>query len=141
VRNCGIVIVHAKGRANPETVASAERAVYTTASNQFRACSNNAMSLNRKDATISVTLPRVIGSYDSTTVYDAARVAVCTYYRQPSNCEPATIRGLDHIMYSLPFGTSDDIAGHNWAYASIGDTRKFSIYNGNYFIPSTIIHE
>jgi hypothetical protein len=140
-RNCGIVIVHAEDTWNPETVASVDNAVYVTASNQFRACSNNAMSLNRKDATISVTLPRELSEYNSYTVYDAARMAVCAYYRQPSNCEPATIRGLDHILYSLPFGTSDDVENNFWAYASIGGAKKSSIYNGGYFIPSTIIHE
>jgi hypothetical protein len=140
-RQCGIVIVHARDRANPATVASVEQATYITASNQFRACSNNAMSLNRKDATIFVTLPQGIGSYDANTVYEAARVAVCTYYRQPSNCEPATLRGLDHILYSIPYGTSDDTPGGSWAYAAVGDSRAFSIYNGNYFFPSTILHE
>jgi hypothetical protein len=138
---CGIVIVHTRDRANPETVSSVEMTTYVTASNQFRACSNNVMSLVRKDPTISVTLPGSIGSYDAETIYDAARMAVCSYYRQPSNCEPATVRGLDHILYSIPFGTSDDIQGGSWAYAAVGDERAFSIYNGNYFIPSTILHE
>ena len=140
-QGCGIVIVNTRDKSNKETTSSVERAVYTTASNQFRTCSNNAMSLRRKDATISVTLPRDLQSYNSQTVYDAARAAVCAYYGQHQTCEPATVRGLDHILYSIPFGTSDDQAGYNWAYASIGGKRRMSIYNGGYFSPSTITHE
>lgn len=109
----GIVIVHAKNQRNKLFVADAETMVYTKANKQFRDCSNGALELVKKDKTIEITLPNNIGFYKSTTIEDYLMEAVCTYgpYNYGKDCVITDERDLDHILFSLPYGVSDDSPG------------------------------
>lgn len=153
-QNCGIVIVSAPDALNPLSVEDAEYLLYGKANRQFHDCSNGALELVKKDDTVKITLPRKIGTFSSNNVDDMLFQLICEYYNYDSNCEISKERGLDHILFSLPYGISDD-DDTLWAYASAGDSRRFSVYGGgtsaNYvdgeifdsgsFVPSTIMHE
>jgi hypothetical protein len=141
-RGCGIVIVHGKNQPyEEELVADLEETLYGKSSQQFEACSKEALWFEEKDPVIEVELPLGLASYTRQTVYDAARKAVCLYYGKPATCEPATERDLDHILYVLPFGVQDDSPNSYWAYADVGGYRKHSVYGGGFFVSSTILHE
>lgn len=150
---CGLVIVHTPGAQNPVTVSDAEAMVYTHASNQFRDCSAGAMELVKADNTVHITLPKNIGQYTSNSIDSDMFAAICQHYGYPSNCEITKKRDLDHILFSLPYGLSDDKPGTFWAKGSAGDSRRFSsygggeliaegiVFKGGFLIPSTIMHE
>lgn len=141
-RDCGIVIVNARNKHYKEnTVQELEAILYEDSSTQFESCSKDDLWLVKKDTTIEVDLPKTLGSYNRDTVYDAARKAVCQHYRLENDCEPATARGLDHILYVLPFGLRDDVENSFWGYADVGGVRGYSIYGSRFFKASTILHE
>eukprot|EP00522_Entomoneis_paludosa_P013907 CAMPEP_0172449636 /NCGR_PEP_ID=MMETSP1065-20121228/8294_1 /TAXON_ID=265537 /ORGANISM="Amphiprora paludosa, Strain CCMP125" /LENGTH=745 /DNA_ID=CAMNT_0013201347 /DNA_START=243 /DNA_END=2480 /DNA_ORIENTATION=- len=135
------VIVHTQDVKNPATSQLVDRVVFEDASDQYKACSNGAMWLLKTRATIHVNIPGNASEYSSISVAAAARRAVCQYLNLPISCNPAEELGLDNILYSVPHGLKNDQPGVMWAYASTGDSRRFSVYTNAYFIPSTVMHE
>lgn len=149
VQKCGIVIVDANNVVNPLTIALAEEQVYQLSSDQLESCSHGSMQLTKHDETVRVTLPRNIGYYDDDNISEALFEAICLHYGLDDDCRIATERGLDHILFALPYGLKFDEPNSFWAFASTGDYRRFSVYSGGnynnlnagFFVPSTIIHE
>ena len=148
-KKCGIVIVDAKDVINPITVEKADSQLYEHSSNQLESCSNGAIKLVKQDETVRVTLPNNIGTYDDDNVSESLFEAICKHYGYRDDCHIAKERGLDHILFSMPYGLRYDEPSSFWAFASTGDYRRFSVYSGGdyanlksgFFVPSTIIHE
>lgn len=153
-QHCAIVIVEGKDVANPLSIQDADNHLYSVVNQQFQGCSNGAMELVKKDNTIRLKLPNNLATYNDDTISDALNAVVCNHYYGFPNCDITAKRGLDHILYSIPFGLSNDSSGSFWAFASTGDERRYSVYGGGkwwfddgtsancgFFIPGVIAHE
>ena len=145
-QDCAMVIVDTPLLTNPLTIAEADETLYMTTSGQFSDCSNGEMELTQKDATIRVTLDDS-GAIPVAVLSELLFSLVCDHHGLPLDCDITKERGLDHILFSLPDGLADVLDGvdgtdANWAFASTGDDRRFSVYVGNdAFIPSVIMRE
>lgn len=149
VQSCVIVIVDAADVANPLLADLAEEYLYVQSSSQYAACSNGAMRLAAGDDTRRVTLPNPIGTYNQQNIAGALFRETCKAYGYNNNCHLAALRGVDHVLFSLPYGLQNDEPDSFWAFASTGDYRRFSVYSGGdyqgvnagFFVPSTLLHE
>ena len=149
IQSCAIIIIDALDVTNALTADVADRALYGQTSAQFAACSAGALRLSPGDDTIRVPLPANIGAYDNTNITTAIFRAACAAYGYAPTCHLAALRGVDHVLFSLPYGLQNDKEGSYWAFASTGDYRRFAVFSGGeylggqagFFIPSTLLHE
>lgn len=96
-QQCAIVIVNGKDIPNYLTVADADNFLYTETSNQFKGCSNGALEFQKKDDTITVTLPNNLATYNHDNISDAINALVCDHYGLGSSCDITKERELDHV--------------------------------------------
>jgi len=116
-----------------------------SAKNQFSACSFGEVELvpykdGDGDAVTEITLGGNIGDYDKNTVRTAAQKIVCSEFGLTSSCDPASSKGIDHIIYVVPFGLSSDTGSKNgFGRGAIGGT--YVVFQGLAFAPQTVMHE
>jgi hypothetical protein len=149
-----IVIVNGKDVVNPFSIADAESFLYDTTNDQFKDCSNNAMEIVKKENTVVINLPNNLATYDDDNIGDAVFPLICAAKGLASGCHITKELGLDHVLFSLPFGLANDSPNSYWAFASAGGDLRYSVYNGGtwrfsngstsnggFFIPAVLMHE
>ena len=143
-----VVLVSAKNTDLNVTTSEAQDVVFgnenadqVSAASQFSACSFGQFQLVPfgENPVISVRVDDNIDQYDKITIRAEAQKKVCAEFGLRTRCSPDDSKGIDHIIYVVPFGLSSDNNPHGFGSAAVGGTH--SVYQGKAFAPESILHE
>jgi len=111
-----------------------------SAASQFSACSFGELELVPFSDTpaISVKVDNNVNQYDKDSMSLEARKKACVHFGLPASCWLPSEMGVDHIMFLVPFGLSDD-TGASAGFAKAVPGGTYSIYQGPKFAPEVIM--
>lgn len=109
-----------------------------SANTLYSSCTDSRLNiLGRGNGVISVFLSENLNSFTKTTIKSAAIASVCEYYGLDASCDPVKSKALDHILFVIPEGLSEDSQG--WIRGDIGG--HYSLYQEAVFAPESIMHQ